>query len=67
MASYAGLHNKELRALLKQGKKSRIRCEHGHANCGASSESSQDGQAPCLVELQHEANWRSVATQTVED
>jgi hypothetical protein len=66
MASYAGLHDKELRVLLKQGKRSRIRCEYGHDDCGASRESSQDGRAPCLVELQREANWRSVATQTVE-
>lgn len=64
---YSGLTDKELRGLLRQGRKKRVTCEHGHDNCGASSESSQDGRAPCLVELVHEANWRSVATQTVED
>lgn len=66
MASYAGLDNKELRTLLKQGLKSKIRCEFQHPNCGASTEGNQDGRAPCLTEILYEIQWRTVGTATVE-
>lgn len=66
--SYEGLTFKELKALHKQWlrAKVRVRCEMGHQECGCSSESTQDGLAPCHEEVVNEFRWRNAAVETVE-
>lgn len=60
--SYYGLTAKELKVLLRQWQKAKgeYRCELGHNHCGATTEQSQDGQAPCAREILHELAWRGL-------
>lgn len=64
--SYEGVTPKELRVLFKQWQrgKGRFRCELGHEGCGATTEASQDGVAPCGRELVHELAWRGLIDTT---
>ncbi len=60
--SYDGVPAKELKQLVRQFQKAKepVRCELGHERCGATSEPSQDGQAPCARELLIELAWRGL-------
>lgn len=68
MASYSDLKMKELWALHRQFQKGKTRvvtCEDGHPFCGCSTEVTQDGKAPCHIEIEKELTWRLVPFETV--